>query len=147
MNNCILIHYHELSLKKGNRKWFEDKFISNLRKHLIGLQFSNIKLLVGRVVVFNTDPNQSQTYLSRLKNVMGLMNATIMVQINADLELMRKTANYLVQNVEFDNFRVTTKRQDKSFPKTSQQVSIDVGGHIHQTLNKPVKLKGAELKS
>ena len=146
MNHCILIHYHELSLKKGNRKWFEDKFISNVKKHLVGLQFSNIKLLVGRVVVFDTDPNQTQIYLSRLKNVMGIMNATIMVQINADLELMRKTANYLVQNVEFDNFRVTTKRQDKSFPKTSQQVSIDVGGHIHQTLNKPVKLKGADLE-
>jgi len=146
MNHCVLIHYHELSLKKGNRKWFEDRFISNVTKQLKGLPFSNVKLIVGRVVVFDINPEYKNLYLARLKNVMGLMNATTMVQIDADLEQMRQTADYLLENVEFKNFRVTTKRQDKSFPKTSIQISMDVGGFIHQKMNKPVKLKGAELE-
>ncbi|MBC8198113.1 MAG: tRNA 4-thiouridine(8) synthase ThiI [Candidatus Marinimicrobia bacterium] len=146
MNHCVLIHYHELSLKKGNRKWFEDRFVSNVTKQLKGLPFSNVKLIVGRVVVFDINPEYKNLYLARLKNVMGLMNATTMVQIDADIEQMRQTADYLLENVEFKNFRVTTKRQDKSFPKTSIQISMDVGGFIHQKMNKPVKLKGAELE-
>ncbi len=146
MNHCVLIHYHELSLKKGNRKWFEDRFLSNVTKQLKGLPFSNVKLIVGRVVVFDINPEYKNLYLARLKNVMGLMNATTMVQIDADLEQMRQTADSLLENAEFENFRVTTKRQDKSFPKTSIQISMDVGGYIHQKMKKPVKLKGAELE-
>jgi len=145
MRYCILIHYHELSLKKGNRKWFENKFISNVHKHLAGLPFSKIRLVVGRVVVFDIDESQQKKYLSRLKNTMGLMNATAMVELEADLREISKVAEKLVENVDYANFRVTTKRQDKSFPKTSQQISMEIGGYIHQKFNKPVKLKGAEL--
>jgi tRNA uracil 4-sulfurtransferase len=146
MNHCVLIHYHELSLKKGNRKWFEDRFISNVTKQLKGLPFSNVKHIVGRVVVFDINPEYKNLYLVRLKNVMGLMNATTMVQVDADLEQMRKTGIFLLEDTKFENFRVTTKRQDKSFPKTSQQISMDIGGYIHTKLNKPVKLKGADLE-
>lgn len=145
MRYCIVIHYHELSLKKGNRKWFEDRFISNVHKHLKGLEFSKIKLVVGRVIAFDIDSSKENEYLSRLKNVMGLMNATVMVELKANLPDMIQIAEKMVENVEYENFRVTTKRQDKSFPKTSQQTSMEVGGHIHQKFNKPVKLKGAEL--
>ena len=145
MRYCILIHYHELSLKKGNRKWFENKFISNVHKHLKGLSFSKIRLVVGRVIVFDIDETQQKVYLSLLKNIMGLMNATITVELEAELSEMTIVAEKLVKNVHYDNFRVTTKRQDKSFPKTSQQTSMEVGGHIHQKFNKPVKLKGADL--
>jgi len=142
---CIVIHYHELSLKKGNRKWFEDRFISNVHKHLKGFSFSKIKLVVGRVIVFDIDSSKENEYLSRLKNVMGLMNATIMIELKAHLDEMKNVAETLVENIEYENFRVTTKRQDKSFPKTSQQTSMEIGGHIHQKFNKPVKLKGADL--
>ena len=58
MEFCLLIHYHELSLKKGNRKWFEDRFISNVHKHLKGLPFSKIKLVFGRVIVHDINPSQ-----------------------------------------------------------------------------------------
>jgi len=145
MEYCLLIHYHELSLKKGNRKWFEDCFISNVHKHLKGLPFSKIKLVVGRVIVHDINPSQDNEYLSRIKNIMGLMNATIVVKIKADLDEMRNVAEHLVENAEYENFRVTTKRQDKSFPKTSQQTSMEIGGHIHTKFSKPVKLKGADL--
>ena len=145
MEYCLLIHYHELSLKKGNRKWFEDRFISNVHKHLKGLPFSKIKLVVGRVIVHDINPSQDNEYLSRIKNIMGLMNATIVVKTKADLDEMRNVAEHLVENAEYENFRVTTKRQDKSFPKTSQQTSMEIGGHIHKKFSKPVKLKGADL--
>ena len=145
MEYCLLIHYHELSLKKGNRKWFEDRFISNVHKHLKGLPFSKIKLVVGRVIVHEINPSQENEYLSRLKNIMGLMNATIVVKTKADLDEMRNVAEHLVENAEYENFRVTTKRQDKSFPKTSQQTSMEIGRHIHTKFSKPVKLKGADL--
>tara|TARA_B100001029_G_C15063775_1_gene461309 strand:+ start:10266 stop:11441 length:1176 start_codon:yes stop_codon:yes gene_type:complete len=145
MEHCLLIHYHELSLKKGNRRWFEDCFISNVHKHLKGLQFSNIKLVASRVIVYNINPSQEKEYLSRLKNIMGLMNATIMLKIKAELNEMLIGAEYIVKNVQYESFRVTTKRQDKTFPITSQQTSIEIGGYIHQKLKKPVKMIGADL--
>ena len=76
---------------------------------------------------------------------MGLMNATITVELEAKLSNMTVVSEKLVKNVHYYNFRVTTKRQDKSFPKTSQQISMEIGGHLHQKFNKPVKLKDADL--
>ena len=39
---CILIHYHELGLKKKNRTWFEKIFQKNINTHLKSLPFQNI---------------------------------------------------------------------------------------------------------
>ena len=102
-------------------------------------------MVVSRVIVFDIDETQQKVYLSLLKNIMGLMNATITVELEAKLSKMTVVSEKLVKNAHYDNFRVTTKRQDKSFPKTSQQTSMEIGGHLHQKFNKPVKLKGADL--
>ena len=52
---CILIHYHELALKKDNKSWFEKIFQKNVRQHLGSLPFKNINTYASRVFIYGID--------------------------------------------------------------------------------------------
>ncbi len=145
-NNCILIHYHEISLKGDNRKWFENVFLQNVKENVRGLPYDRIIITAARLYIFGIDAGLWDEYSGRLRNVMGLSNATLIVQIPAELPLIKSTAESLIVDESFDTFRVSARRQYKNFHLTSMQINQEVGAHIQQIVKKPVKLKGADLE-
>ena len=112
---CILIHYHELGLKKNNRAWFERVFRKNIQTQLSELPVKNVNTYASRVFVFGIDQNLWNKYKIKLKSVMGLKNAILMYKVNSKLEYLEQVSKFLVEKKEFNSFRVTTKRQDKGF--------------------------------
>ena len=52
---CILIHYHEISLKGKNRSWFERRLIRNIKRQLTGLPLLKIHLTAARIFCFGID--------------------------------------------------------------------------------------------
>ena len=76
---------------------------------------------------------------------MGIKHATLMAQLNCDMDLIQESAVLQLQQVEFETFRVTTKRQFKEFSLSSQQVNEEVGKYIQSMYLKPVDLKNAEV--
>ena len=129
-NFCILIHYHEISLKGKNRSWFERCQIRNIKQQLRGLPFSRINLTAARIFCFGIDKSQWEKYAHRLRKVMGIKHATLMVQLNSEIDQIQKSSATQLQGVVFDTFRVTTKRQFKEFPLSSQQVNEEVGKYL-----------------
>tara|TARA_Y100001970_G_scaffold153517_1_gene187933 strand:- start:1502 stop:2659 length:1158 start_codon:yes stop_codon:yes gene_type:complete len=142
---CILIHYHELGLKKNNKIWFEKVFQKNIQKHLRLLPFKNINSYASRVFVFGIDFNKWNEYKNILKNIMGLKNAALMYKIDADLIKIEEAAAMMIKNKEFDSFRISTKRQDKSFKYTSKELNQLVGGSIQKICKKNVSLNNPEF--
>ena len=142
---CILIHYHELALKKDNKSWFEKIFQKNVRQHLGSLPFKNINTYASRVFIYGIDDKKWDLYKNKLKNVMGLKNATLMQKIDADLEKIKLIAKELINNIKFDSFRITTKRQDKSFKFTSHEINQIIGTEVQAISKKPVSLKNPSL--
>ena len=71
---CILIHYHEISLKGKNRSWFERKHLRNIKRQLNGLPLKNIKLIAARFFCFGIDESQWAEYSCLLKKIMGINN-------------------------------------------------------------------------
>ena len=59
---CILVHYHELGLKKNNRPWFERIFQKNISTHLAPLPIQNINTYASRVFIYGIDYNQRLEY-------------------------------------------------------------------------------------
>ena len=116
---CILIHYHELGLKKKNRTWFEKIFQKNINTHLKSLPFQNINTYASRVFVFGINHEKWSDYKKILKNIMGLKNAILMYKIHADLIQIENVAKMLIQDKTFDSFRISARRQDKQFEYTS----------------------------
>ena len=142
---CILIHYHELGLKKNNKSWFEKIFQKNIHIHIQTMQFKNINTYASRVFIYGIDENKWDAYKYKLKNVMGLKNALLVQKINAEVDLMKSTVSNIISNLKFDTFRITTKRQDKGFKFTSQEINKIVGAEVNEAANKSVSLKNPEL--
>ena len=142
---CILIHYHEISLKGKNRSWFERRLIRNIKQQLIGLSVSRVHLTAARIFCFGINEFQWDEYAKRLKKVMGIKHATLVNQIENNIEQIQESVSNQLQGIKFDTFRVTTKRQHKDFPLTSQQVNEKVGKEIQSLFLKQVDLKNAEL--
>ena len=140
-----LIHYSEIGLKKNNRKFFERQFIQNISGHLINLKHTKVRLVSARIIVEGINPMQWDILEQRLNNVMGLSSATLMMEINSDIDSMKLAIDYLIQDAIFDSFRLTTKRHYKEFQKTSIELNIELGSYIQQKTNKKVQLSNADL--
>ena len=142
---CILVHYHELGLKKNNKPWFERIFQKNISAHLAALPTKNINTYASRVFIYGIDYDRWPEYKKILKNVMGLKNAIPMYKTNADLKEITNVAKHLIKNIKFDSFRITTKRQDKGFQYTSHEINEMVGAKVYELCNKSVSLNNPEL--
>ena len=125
----ILLHYSEIALKLNNRKYFESIFIYNIKSHIKGLEYSEVKLISARVFIHNINFNQWHQYKIRLKKIMGLQHATLVI----------KTSN------DFNSFRITTKRNNKKFKYNSNEVNIEIGDYVRKISKKSVKLNNPDL--
>ena len=136
----ILIHYSEIGLKKSNRSFFEKKFMANLSEHITGLKHKQIRLVSARILIERINFSEWPQYKLRLKNVMGLANATLMLASNMEISDMQASIDNLLDDLKFKNFRVTTKRHYKGFPITSLDINILIGEYIQKKTSKKVKL-------
>ena len=142
---CILIHYHELGLKRDNKSWFEKIFQTNIKKQIKDLPYKNINTYASRVFIYGIDKNKWDDYKNKLKNVMGLKNALLMQKVDADINNITAIAYDIASNIKFDTFRITTKRQDKGFSLTSHEINQIVGAEIYEKTHKAVSLKNPQL--
>ena len=142
---CILIHYHELGLKKKNRTWFEKIFQKNINTHLKSLPFQNINTYASRVFVFGINHEKWSDYKKILKNIMGLKNAILMYKIHADLIQIENVAKMLIQDKTFDSFRISARRQDKQFEYTSKEMDRLIGAKVQEACKKNVSLNQPDI--
>ena len=142
---CILIHYHEIGLKGDNRSWFEKIFINNIKFQISNLPCKNIQLKAARVLILGIDPLRYDEYKKKLKNVMGLKHAYLMSITKLDQNDINLEVQKQVEKINFSTFRISTKRQDKQFHLTSQDVNNLIGANVVKTTSKSVNLDNPDL--
>ena len=142
----IIIHYSEIGLKKNNRPYFEKKFISNIVNHIKDLKYDNIRLISARVIIDNIELNDWKIYKERLKSVMGLSSALLVIKSNHNiLSIYQAIDTILKTETLFNTYRVSTRRHFKGFEKTSIELNIDIGSYIQQKVKKKVSLSNPDL--
>lgn len=131
----ILCKLGEVVLKGLNRRSFEDKLLSNLRRR------------ISRCGDFRVYAKQSAVYVEPLSEacdcdaafdaccrVFGINAVTRARPCAKDVQIIIDTVDaYLHDSLTAaHSFKVESKRADKSFPLTSIQLSQQVGGALHQ---------------
>ncbi|HHZ83270.1 MAG TPA: tRNA 4-thiouridine(8) synthase ThiI [Nitrospirales bacterium] len=150
---CAIAHYHELALKGRNRSILVRQLVNNLRRATSDLAVSSIDSLPGRIrlrFVDGTDIEQLWQILQhRISSVFGIANYGLALSSSidptGDLSRLKEALGPAVQSQQFQSFRVTTKRGDKRFPKTSMDVSREVGGYIQELTGSRVDLTNPDL--
>ncbi len=145
-----LVHYHELALKGRNRGFFEQRLIQHLRNSLKKTNVSEVRPLSGRIRI--TFPNESawEDVQDRIRHTFGVANYALAHSLPVDYEapdlkpLCEAIATAL-QSQTFETFRVTTKRADKRFSKTSVELNRAIGAYVCAATGKRVRLNGADV--
>ena len=145
----VICHYGEIALKGGNRKFFEEKLVENIKKSLKanGIVFNYVRRISGRILV-GIQKGDKQKVKNSLEKVFGITYFVFTQQSNQDIESIKNKAIEILKSENFNSFKVQTKRGNKSFTLTSQQVSEQVGEAVlgeSGVRNQELGIKNQEL--
>ena len=131
MNDIILLKLGEIVLKGLNRKSFEQKLMSNVRRRLEPVGKFRVYCLQSTVYVeAEEDGADMDAAFEALKKVFGVIKLSRAAACEKDKDAIAALAiEYLREDMErVRSFKVESKRSDKSFPMTSIELSQYVGG-------------------
>lgn len=131
----FLIKYGEIGVKGKNRSKFEDALMKQIRIALkpIGGEFS-VSRELGRVYVDANGAYDEEEVLETLSRVFGIVAVCPMVRIeDKDLESLKAAVISYMDRTYPDkkiSFKVDTRRADKSYPISSEQLNALLGEAI-----------------
>jgi thiamine biosynthesis protein ThiI len=153
IKKILLIKYGEISLRKANRVIFERQIMNTIRARLgedgVNGNFHVIREQ-GRILLedMRGDINENAV-IPKIKTIFGIIAICIGIKIPAcDIgQLQNLAGSFFLQNLgTAASFKVETKRSEKKFPLTSQEISAAVGGQIkEQAPDLTVKLTNPEV--
>ncbi len=141
----VVVRYHEIALKGGNRPFFVDRLARNLREATADLPSVQVRVLPGRLAVDAPDATPWEILRERVGGVFGIANFSPAHEVPADLEALKSAAIETLRSRTFSSFRVLAKRSDKTFPKQSMEIDREVGGAIKLATGARVDLETPEL--
>ncbi len=137
--NHILVRFGELTTKGKNRKTFIQKLYKNTKEALKEFPALTYQLTYDRLYILLNGENQEAVCV-RLKKVFGIHSFSLALKVETDLENIKEAACYLINTTEGQTFKIDTKRNDKSFPMQSQDISRAVAGYIFHNSQKDLKV-------
>lgn len=167
MQPVVIVHYHEIALKGGNRDQFERQFIENIRWALRDVNGARIRRISGRIAVSCVE--HGDMVRDRMRRVFGIANVLVGYEVRQDREGLAEDAVAVVKRHcerseaiprgvsgeiatslsaprnDIKTFAVRAKRSDKSFPENSQEIERRVGAAIAEATGLRVDLEHPDL--
>ena len=146
IEDVIIIHLHELTLKGKNRSWFENILINNLKKHLYKLPYQAIKIVSGRILVTSIRRELWEEYRDILKCVIGIRNFILTKRVPLKIEDIKEEALLACQSLDIKgSFRISARRQNKNFKYNTNQINIIVGEFVQKNTELSVNLGAPDI--
>ncbi len=143
--SSFVIHYGEIALKKGNRDYFEDCLMRNIRLAIDRKDVCEVRRLQGRIHVEFANPAIGQPMMDRLKRVFGVASISAAVRSEPAISPIREAVQNIVAGRTFESFAVRTRRAEKSFPMSSQKVNEEIGALVQKMTGAKVDLENPKL--
>ena len=145
MQQYIIIHYGEIALKGGNRSFFENKLIANIKLALADLGDIWLKQVAARIIVKIEEGYDLELIKAKLQKVFGIEYFALAWNSSQDLKELEKDLYALVKSKKFIKFRVTAMRTNKNFPLKSQEIAEKLGAMVVKKMKKKVDLENFDL--
>jgi len=133
MDRVISLSLGEVALKGKNRRYFEDKLVSHVRRAMHGLHYEKIYKEQGKIYI-ETDENSFEKIINRMKKVFGIVYISPCLRTGKDIndieQAVLKIMDYVKKRKDAKTFKVETHRVDKNFPITSPEFSRKMGAVI-----------------
>ena len=128
----FLLKLGEVVLKGLNRRSFEDKLLSNVRRRLRGCGSFQVYLRQSTIYVEPQGECDMEAAWEACRQVFGVVTLARAVPCEKTVEAITDTAaKYLAPEfARAKSFKVESKRADKSYYLNSIQISQEVGGEL-----------------
>lgn len=148
--DTILCHYAEVGLKIGNRRFFENWLKQNIKASLlrvISKEEFDIRKIHGRILVeLKKDISKDKNNITRaLSDTFGVAYFAFAKTVSQDIRLIREESLSILNENQFETFKIKARRPDHRFLLTAQQVNEDVGAFVLSKINKTVKLNDPDI--
>ena len=130
--NILIVKYGEIGVKGKNRYIFENSLIRNIRNMLKPIGRFNVYKEYGRIYVDLEDYDYEEV-IEEVRKVFGIVGVCPGVRAKKDYDTLKEIAlKMLEEKIEagYKTFKVESRRGDKSFGLTSQEMSMDIGGYL-----------------
>lgn len=143
--DSVLIRYHEIALKKGNRQYFTELLKRNLLAAVKDLGAKEMRSLPARLLLTFKNDIDADIVIRRLSAVFGVANFSIVNRTARDIDALRSAILQSLNGHRFNSFRIETQRGDKTFPLTSPEINRQLGAAVKDKSGARVDLENAEF--
>jgi thiamine biosynthesis protein ThiI len=143
--DSVLIRYHEIALKKGNRPYFTELLKRNILAAVKDLGAKEIRSLPARLLLTFKNDVAAATVNQRVSAVFGVANFSLVERTARDIDALRAGILNSLVGTHFESFRIETQRGDKTFPLTSPEINRQLGAAVKETSGARVDLTRADF--
>ena len=145
-NPVIVVHYHELWLKGGNRRFFLGKLHTALRQSLGGIPVERIEQPGDRYIVRLGQSARLAETVERLERVAGVAYYAVARTVSRTLDELCAAAWEEIEPLKFATFAVRAKRSDKTFPHSTMEIEKALGRFLLDKLGAAGRRVRVQLK-
>jgi thiamine biosynthesis protein ThiI len=128
-----IIRYGELALKGKNRTEFEKRLVRNIKDYLKKNKIeATVERIRGRIIVASESD-------ASFKTIFGITSFSPAIEAALHIDDLKDKALCLLKN-EKKSFKIDSKRLDKSFSRTSQELNKEIGSYVVDKLGLKVDL-------
>ena len=148
MKEILLLKLGEIVLKGLNRGAFEKRLMKNIAWRIRDLGEFKIYCMQSTIYVEPQGDCDMSYVEERISRVFGIVSICRAAECPKDMDAIFHTATeFLKDKLESaKTFKVDAKRSDKSFPKKSPEICMEIGGKLHDLYpHLTVDVKNPEL--
>lgn len=142
--DAIVVHYHEVGLKKGNRPLFERALVRNITAATADLGDIRPRRLPGRYLVPIPDGVAPEAVSERLARVFGIANHSIARIGRLDFEQIAAVATDVMAEASFETFAVRARISSGKFPLSAREINEKLGAHLLERTGARVNLSNPD---
>jgi len=150
MKRVLILHYHEIWLKGGNKNYFLSRLRDAIRQSVADLPVAALEGVSERLILTPGDEAALPLLSERLRRVFGLAYIAPAREVPSALESLGPAACEMMAEAHSRNFAVRVKIADSTYGMTSMELERELGRQVLEHLrgldpNVRVKLQEPEV--
>lgn len=134
MKQVLILHYHEIWLKGGNKNYFLSRLRDAIRQSVADLPVAKLESVSERLILTPAEDRDLPLITERLRRVFGLAYLAPAREVPSSLETLGPAACEMMAEADPGNFAVRVKIADSAYPMTSMDLERELGRMVLEHL-------------
>lgn len=127
MKRVLILHYHEIWLKGGNKNYFLSRLRAAIRQSLADLPIKSLESSSERFILTPGEESALPRIIERLRRVFGLAYIALARELPSPLDSLGPAACEMMVEKNPRNFAVRAKIADSAFGMNSMELERELG--------------------